>query len=141
VRFGEDIGCKVNIIGQVLDQAKRQKVEQANGDDIKSLILELNNDSDCIGIVIQLPLPDYLQSHQQEFCDMIEPSKDIDCMTSRMLGRVAAGRSDVVYPAAVGATIEMLRFYALDNLKGKQVSIIGQSNLIGKPMALYCIGQ
>ena len=74
-------------------------------------------------------------------CDLISASKDIDCMTSMMVGKISVGRKDVVYPAAVSATISLLHFYNLNTLKGKQVSIIGQSNLIGKPMALYCINQ
>jgi methylenetetrahydrofolate dehydrogenase (NADP+)/methenyltetrahydrofolate cyclohydrolase len=101
----------------------------------------LNGDSSCFGILIQLPLPERLRPYQQILSDMIEVKKDIDCMTSEMIGKISVARSDVVYPAAVSATIELLSFNKLNNLKGKQVSIIGQSNLIGKPLALYCINQ
>jgi methylenetetrahydrofolate dehydrogenase (NADP+)/methenyltetrahydrofolate cyclohydrolase len=94
-----------------------------------------------LGILIQLPLPEWLQPYQQVLCDEIDSTKDIDAMTTQMMGKIATGKGGTVYPAAVAATIELLKYYEIDNLRGKQVSILGQSNLIGKPMALYCIYQ
>lgn len=144
VKFGEEIGCGVKVIDDV---AMLQCYNAAMSWDVrdpyivKQMICDLNLDESCLWILIQLPLPDDLKPFQQELCDMIDPKKDIDCMTSSMLGAIAAWRTDVVYPAAVGASIEMLKYYGLHNLKWKQVSILGQSNLIGKPMALYCINQ
>lgn len=132
IKFGEDIGCKVILFWQDKEYTYSEIVE---------LITMLNGDSSCFGILIQLPLPERLRPYQQILSDMIEVKKDIDCMTSEMIGKISVARSDVVYPAAVSATIELLSFNKLNNLKGKQVSIIGQSNLIGKPLALYCINQ
>lgn len=132
VRFGNEVHCEVKIFWQEKDYIYSEIVE---------LINILNADTLCLGILIQLPLPEWLRPYQQILCDMIDVKKDIDCMTSEMIGKISVARTDVVYPAAVSATIELLLFNKLDNLKGKQVSIIGQSNLIGKPLALYCINQ
>lgn len=139
VRFGGEIGCEVRIFGQ--RSTKDTTIWDYDPAAVKALIWDLNEDNHCMGIIIQLPLPDELRPYQQEFCDMIDTQKDIDCMGSAMLGRITCGSkyNDCVYPAAVGATAELLSYYNLDNLQGKQISIIGQSNLVGKPMALYCM--
>lgn len=138
IKFGKEVGCEVKVFTDE-DFTPVEWTELIQ--DIKNTIFTLNDDKSCLGIIIQLPLPKYLQPFQQELCDLISASKDIDCMTSMMVGKISVGRKDVVYPAAVSATISLLHFYNLNTLKGKQVSIIGQSNLIGKPMALYCINQ
>lgn len=131
-KFGESVGCEVRVFGQEKEYAYNEIVH---------VIHELNNDDRCLGTLIQLPLPEWLQPYQQVLCDEIDSTKDIDAMTTQMMGKIATGKGGVVYPAAVAATIELLKYYEIDNLRGKQVSILGQSNLIGKPMALYCIHQ
>jgi methylenetetrahydrofolate dehydrogenase (NADP+)/methenyltetrahydrofolate cyclohydrolase len=138
IKYGGEIWCNVRVI-------KDEDFKSLKGKDlvnsIKEKISQLNDDKNCLGIIIQLPLPKHLQDHQQELCDTIAIEKDIDCMTSAMVGKISVGRKDIVYPAAVAATISLLYYYKLTIQKGKQVSIIGQSNLIGKPMALYAINQ
>lgn len=131
-KFGESVGCEVRIFGQEKEYVYNEIVH---------FIHELNNDDRCLGILIQLPLPEWLQPYQQVLCDEIDSTKDIDAMTTQMMGKIATGKGGTVYPAAVAATIELLKYYEIDNLRGKQVSILWQSNLIGKPMALYCIYQ
>lgn len=138
VKFGKEIGCEVKVFTDN-DFKNTQWMQLIQ--DIKNKISQLNNDAHCLGIIIQLPLPKHLRAFQQELCDCISNEKDIDCMTSMMVGKISVGRNDIVYPAAVWATISLLYYYNLKNIKGKQISIIGQSNLIGKPMALYCINQ
>lgn len=132
LRFGQEIGLEVKLFGQ----EEYYTLEAAY-----TRIDDLNNDPRCIGIILQLPLPSYLKQHQQWLCNAIVPSKDVDAMTSTMLGFIATDHADAVYPAAVGASIQLLQEYRLDNLRGKQVSILGQSNLVGKPFALHCINQ
>ena len=138
IKFGKEVWCEVKVYTDD-DFSLVEWIELLQ--DIKNTIFTLNDDANCLGIIIQLPLPKHLQPFQQELCDLISDTKDIDCMTSMMVGKISVGRNDVVYPAAVAATISLLHYYNLNTLKGKQVSIIGQSNLIGKPMALYCINQ
>lgn len=139
IKFGKEVGCDVKVFSEA-DFPLLEGTELLPH--IRKTVFTLTDDDNCFGIIIQLPLPKHLQPFQQELCDFIHTTKDIDSMTSSMAGRISTGREGgLVYPAAVAATISLLHYYNLNTLKGKQVSIIGQSNLIGKPMALYCINQ
>jgi methylenetetrahydrofolate dehydrogenase (NADP+)/methenyltetrahydrofolate cyclohydrolase len=99
-RFGVEIGCKLVTFGQD---------KEYSYEDIIWLLKRLNIDDKCIGILIQLPLPEYLKEYQQEFCDLIDYGKDIDCMSSTMIGKICCGYEDAVLPAAVGATVSILK--------------------------------
>ncbi len=132
IKFGYDVGLEARLFGQ----EKYYTLEDAY-----ECIESLNKDKHCVGIIIQLPLPSYLQDYQQSLCNAIAIGKDVDAMTSAMMGKIAMGSPDAIYPAAVWASIQLLDFYNLNAIRGKQISIIGQSNLVGKPFALYCINQ
>jgi len=69
-KFGEEIGLKTEIFGQ---EKKYEDIEN-----IVELIHNLNNDENCIGFMIQLPLPKKLQEHKAEILSLISPDKDID---------------------------------------------------------------
>ncbi len=105
---------------------------------IFSLITQLNTDEDCIWIMIQLPLPKALQAHKEALLASINPLKDIDGLGGIMSGLSAIDLIDFL-PATPKAVIEVLATYDLNDLKWKKIVIIGQSNLIGKPLAIECM--
>lgn len=96
----------------------------------------LNKDERCIWILTQLPFNKNLQKYQWEILWNINPLKDIDG-----LGGVLFGLSQIEHthflPATVRAIFEILDFYKI-KVSWKTISIIGQSNLIGKPLACEC---
>ena len=69
-KFGEEIGLKTEIFGQ---EKKYDKIEN-----VVELIHTLNNDKNCLGFIIQLPLPNHLQKHKAELLSLVAPDKDID---------------------------------------------------------------
>lgn len=100
----------------------------------------LNNDPNCIGIIIQQPLPPHLLAYKGQILSRIHPSKDCDWLGGILFGLDSIDRIKFV-PATPGATINLLKYYQLDQMRGKTIVILWQSNLIGKPLAMYCIKQ
>lgn len=103
-----------------------------------NLINQLNHDPLCIGIIIQLPLPEELKPHQNQLLSTISPDKDIDWLWWVNTGLSSTWLIDFI-PATPKAVITLLEEYKLDNLRGKKVAIIGQSNIVWKPLIMECI--
>ncbi len=93
-----------------------------------NIISKLNKDPDCIWIILQLPLPDILKNLKTELCNAIIPSKDVDGLW----------RCPHVLPATVRWIFELRKFYQLGSFTNRRIVVIGQSNLIGKPLAKEC---
>lgn len=92
----------------------------------------LNNDNNVHGVILQLPIPEHLEP--RKFLDIISPQKDVDCLTATNLGRFFVGESKIL-PATPLGVIRLLSFYKID-VKGKNVCVVGRSNLVGKPLAV-----
>ncbi|MDR2191154.1 MAG: bifunctional 5,10-methylenetetrahydrofolate dehydrogenase/5,10-methenyltetrahydrofolate cyclohydrolase [Candidatus Peribacteria bacterium] len=105
---------------------------------ILTLIAQLNADPQCIGIICQLPLPDDLQQDKDEICAAVHPLKDIDGLGGVINGRNQMGLLSF-QPATAKAVFELWDFYQLGEMKGMKIAIIGQSNVVGKPLAIECV--
>lgn len=92
---------------------------------------ELNKDPDIHGFLIQLPLPDHID--EQAVIDSIEPSKDVDCFHPSNVGRMLIGDPDFL-PATPAGVQQMLIRSGVET-EGKNVVVVGRSNIVGKPMA------
>ncbi len=141
-KFGEDIGIGVEIFGQNTEtdfphlESYKHKATSCKQEDIVALIQFLNNDPACVWIIVQLPLPDPLRDDTAKITQHIHPSKDIDAMGGMIYGMDSFGTIDFL-GATPQAAMTLLQQYDLDNVRGKTVSIVGQSNLIGKPLATH----
>jgi len=99
----------------------------------------LNNDNDCIWILIQLPLNENLRKHQWKLLSYVHPKKDIDWLWWILFGLHQIEAISFL-PATVRAIFELLYFYKI-SVAWKKVSILWQSNLVWKPCALELIRQ
>ena len=100
-------------------------------EEIADKIEELNQNDDVNAILVQLPLPDYLDSHS--LINGISPMKDVDGFTPYNAGLLATGKESVVPCTALGI-MKLLEEYNIQ-LAGKNVTIVGRSNIVGKPLA------
>jgi len=100
--------------------------------ELLSLIDRLNADPAIDGILVQLPLPAHVAS--TEVLERIDPSKDVDGFHPYNVGRLVQ-RMPVQRPCTPYGMILMLEREGLD-ARGKNAVIIGQSNIVGRPMAL-----
>ena len=97
-----------------------------------NLLDQLNNDSSCHGILVQLPLPRHLDA--DKVIEMINPMKDVDGLHPLNIGLLAKGTPRFV--SATPAGIQQLLGRSGIDPAGKRVVILGRSNIVGKPLAL-----
>lgn len=104
-------------------------------------IAGLNADADTTGYIIQLPLPAHLQPHVPVLFRSMDPAKDVDGFTAYNLGKMLISSTFEHLPPATPAGItELLDSYEIP-LQGKCVVIIGQSTIVGKPLATMCMNR
>lgn len=106
--------------------------ETATQDELLALIDKLNNDDEIDGILVQLPLPDHIDS--ETVIEHIAPHKDVDGFHPYNIGRLAQ-RIPVLQPCTPKGIITLLRSTEID-LKGLEAVVVGASNIVGRPMAL-----
>jgi methylenetetrahydrofolate dehydrogenase (NADP+)/methenyltetrahydrofolate cyclohydrolase len=99
--------------------------------DLLKLIDALNADTRVHGILVQLPLPEGLDS--REILERVSPAKDVDGFHPINVGRLATGQTALVPCTPTGSMI-LLR-ETLGDLKGRHAVVVGRSNIVGKPMA------
>jgi len=99
--------------------------------DLLEVVHKLNADSNVDGILVQLPLPDHIED--QKVIDAIDPAKDVDCFHPENVGKLMLGLPGFK-PATPAGIVELLKRSGIE-VSGKQVVIIGRSNIVGKPLA------
>ncbi len=99
--------------------------------DLLAVVEQLNNDPSIHGILVQLPLPDHIDSNK--VINSINPEKDVDGFHVINTGRLATGQDSLVPCTPVGSV--MLAKDALGSLTGLEAVVIGRSNIVGKPVA------
>ena len=96
-----------------------------------NLVDKLNKDNNVNGILIQLPLPTQIDS--QKVLEQINPEKDVDGFHLENVGRLVTGNAKFK-PCTPAGIIELLDQYKVD-IEGKNVVVLGRSNIVGKPVA------
>ena len=105
--------------------------------ELLELISQLNADQRIDGILVQLPLP--AQIDEAKVLEAISPHKDVDGFHPYNVGRLATG-NPLFQPCTPYGVMKMLEHTGVD-LKGKEVVVVGRSNIVGKPVALMCLAQ
>ena len=101
-------------------------------------IEELNNDEDVTAILVQLPLPEHINS--QRVIEAIDIKKDVDGFNPYNIGKIAQNKEPIVYPCTPLGLIKLLDEYEID-VAGKNVVVIGRSNIVGKPISLMLMNK
>ena len=102
-----------------------------------NLINSLNNKKDIHGILLQSPIPSHLEIN--EAFRAISPEKDVDGFNPLNVGKLSLGQDTFVSCTPYGV-IKMFEEYNID-LEGKNVTIIGRSNIVGKPLIQCCLNK
>ncbi len=103
--------------------------------ELEETIQALNQDERVDGILVQLPLPDHLDS--VSLLHQIHPDKDADGLHPVNLGRLVRGETALRSCTPAGV-MRLLREYQID-VKGKQAVVVGRSILVGKPLTLMLL--
>src|SRR3954454_18151685 len=102
-----------------------------SAEDLAALLAQLNADERVHGILLQLPLPDHLDD--AAMTALIDPAKDVDGLHPVNAGLLAQGREGMV-PCTPAGVMELLAHAAVE-LEGARATVLGRSQLVGKPVA------
>ncbi len=100
-------------------------------DEIIATIEMMNDNPRIDGILVQLPLPKHVDT--DKILEVIDPQKDVDGFHAYNVGRLVSGLDSFVACTPLGV-MKMFEEYKID-LEGKDVCVVGASNIVGKPMA------
>ncbi|WP_020676027.1 bifunctional methylenetetrahydrofolate dehydrogenase/methenyltetrahydrofolate cyclohydrolase FolD [Geopsychrobacter electrodiphilus] len=103
--------------------------------DLLAVIEKLNDDPQIDGILVQLPLPKHI--NENNILEAILPAKDVDGFHPYNVGRLVTG-NPLFRPCTPYGVMKMLEETGVD-LNGKNVVVVGRSNIVGKPVALMCL--
>lgn len=95
-------------------------------------VLELNNDPDVDGILVQLPLPKHIR--ESDVIDAIDPDKDVDGFHPVNIGKMLQGLPSFV-PATPHGIMLLLEHFKVET-KGKHAVVVGRSNIVGRPISI-----
>ena len=105
--------------------------ENVREEEILKIIDDLNRNNNVDGILVQMPLPEHLNSRVIQ--NAIRPLKDVDGLTDINMGMLVHKKNCLV-PCTPLGVMELLKYYNID-VAGKNVVIVGRSDLVGRPMA------
>jgi methylenetetrahydrofolate dehydrogenase (NADP+)/methenyltetrahydrofolate cyclohydrolase len=104
----------------------------ASQSDVLAAIKDLNSAAECTGYIVQLPLPQGINT--QMILEAIDPAKDADGLHPMNLGRLVAGY-DAPLPCTPRGIVALLSHYKI-NLNGAEVVVIGRGLTVGRPLGL-----
>ncbi|MBI3991566.1 MAG: bifunctional 5,10-methylenetetrahydrofolate dehydrogenase/5,10-methenyltetrahydrofolate cyclohydrolase, partial [Candidatus Omnitrophica bacterium] len=122
----EEMGFKYT-----LQQLPSDITEQA----LENEIEKLNHDRSVTGLILQMPLPQHINTRKIQ--RQISPVKDVEGMHPANIGKLVYGDSRIAPCTAKGA-LELYKTTGVD-LKGKEVVIVGHSEIVGKPLLLLLL--
>ncbi len=116
---------------------QRDMPATASSDEVLATVAELNADDQVDGILVQLPLPDHIDT--RGVLDIIDPAKDIDGFHVVNVGRLTTGQEALAPCTPLGCL--MLLRDRLGDLKGLEAVVVGRSNIVGRPMAQLLLAE
>jgi len=123
VRSCEKVGFSSDLIRRSSDVSQAELLE---------IVDQLNKDEKVDGFIVQLPLPDHIDD--EDILLAIDPSKDVDGFHPYNFGCMAQGL-DSFLPATPFGILIMMERYGVET-SGKNVVVIGRSNIVGTPMSI-----
>lgn len=101
--------------------------------ELRAVLEHINAVSEIHGCLMLRPLPD--PAMEEMACALLDPKKDVDCMTPAALAGVFAGKGWGYPPCTAQACLELLKYYKTA-LTGKRAVVVGRSLVIGKPVSM-----
>ena len=139
ILVGDDAGSHAYVNGKHKDCAevgissiRIDLPKTATQTDVMNAISQLNNDANCTGFIVQLPLPKGLDGNRA--LEAMDPDKDADGLHPNNLGKLVLGQ-DGPLPCTPRGIIELLRAYKIE-LNGANIVIIGRGVTVGRPLGL-----
>ena len=106
--------------------------EDVSQEKLIKIIDDLNKDTNYHGILVQLPLPRHINS--QKIISAISPRKDVDGFHPENVGWLSIGKPRFI-PCTPKGIMKLLEYYEID-LSGRNIVVIGRSNIVGRPISI-----
>ncbi|MCQ8769286.1 bifunctional methylenetetrahydrofolate dehydrogenase/methenyltetrahydrofolate cyclohydrolase [Streptomyces telluris] len=139
VLVGDDPGSKWYVAGKHRDCAEvgiasiqRELPATATQEEIEAVVRELNDNPDCTGYIVQLPLPKGIDTNR--VLELMDPAKDADGLHPMSLGRLVLNETGPL-PCTPNGIIELLRRHDVE-LNGKHVVVVGRGITVGRSIGL-----
>lgn len=127
------VGSKVKACERVGFESTLVKMPSTTSEtELLKKIQQLNEDDTIDGFIVQLPLPDQIDT--QKVLMAIDPKKDVDGFHPENFGKMALDMSTFI-PATPFGILELLERYGVET-KGKHTVVIGRSHIVGRPMSI-----
>ncbi|MCR8969478.1 bifunctional 5,10-methylenetetrahydrofolate dehydrogenase/5,10-methenyltetrahydrofolate cyclohydrolase [Facklamia sp. 7083-14-GEN3] len=116
-----------------IEAEARTELDAKTTEDVLKIIDELNEDKSVSGVIIMQPFPEGIE--RAEIAERLNPYKDVDALNPVNLGKLINNDPTAMAPSTAQACIEILDYYNYE-LEGAEVSVIGSSPVVGKPLAV-----
>jgi len=127
------VGSKVKACEKVGFESTLVKMPSTTSEtELLKKIKELNQDDNIDGFIVQLPLPEQIDT--QKVLMAVDPSKDVDGFHPENFGRMALDMTTFI-PATPFGILELLERYGVET-QGKHTVVIGRSHIVGRPMSI-----
>ncbi len=127
------VGSKVKACERVGFESTLVKMPSTTSEtELLKKIKQLNQDDSIDGFIVQLPLPEQIDT--QKVLMAIDPSKDVDGFHPENFGKMALDMTTFI-PATPFGILELLERYNVET-KGKHTVVIGRSHIVGRPMSI-----
>ena len=142
VQVGESAAAKVYLRQQQkaceeidIEYEVKELPQSTTQQQLLSFIEKLNQDDAVTGIILMMPLPKDIDARQVQIT--ISPDKDVEGMHPANMGRLVYGEIGLS-PCTARAAVELLKSSGVE-LKGKELVVVGHSEIVGKPVALMLL--
>ncbi|MFD7323757.1 bifunctional methylenetetrahydrofolate dehydrogenase/methenyltetrahydrofolate cyclohydrolase [Streptomyces sp. NPDC059875] len=139
ILVGDDPGSQKYVAGKHRDCAQvgiaslqRELPATATQEEIEAVVRELNEDPECTGYIVQLPLPKGIDENR--ILELMDPAKDADGLHPMNLGRLVLNEPAPL-PCTPYGIIQLLREHGVE-INGAEVVVVGRGVTIGRPMPL-----
>ncbi|EME99658.1 bifunctional methylenetetrahydrofolate dehydrogenase/methenyltetrahydrofolate cyclohydrolase [Streptomyces mobaraensis NBRC 13819 = DSM 40847] len=136
---GDDPGSKWYVAGKHRDCAQvgigsiqRELPATATQEEIEAVVRELNENPDCTGYIVQLPLPKHIDTNR--VLELMDPAKDADGLHPMSLGRLVLNETAPL-PCTPNGIIELLRRHGVE-INGAHVVVVGRGITVGRSIGL-----
>lgn len=109
--------------------------EKITQEDLIEIIKKLNSDVFVNGILVQLPLPKHI--NEKEIINIIDPLKDVDCFNVKNVGKILTDDFGFL-PCTPAGVVDLIESTKVE-ITGKNCTIIGRSNIVGKPLFMLML--
>lgn len=127
------VGAKTRACKEVgIETDTHRLPDTVSAKELKKTIRRFNDDDSVDGILVQLPLPSHLSSH--DVIEAIDHKKDVDGFHPMNVGRLTVGQPSFRSCTPAGI-FELFKYYSIPT-KGKHAVVVGASNIVGRPISI-----